>query len=79
MIPQNKIIDDYDIKYPNKIRDDSFEKFCKENNCKDIIEITVTDEDGNKTAVKNRIDHVKVKRSYKGEIQSWHIHYKVVE
>ena len=78
MIPKNKIIDDYDIKLPNKIRDNSFEKFCNENNCEDLIDATVTDEEGNKKTVKNRISHVKVKRSSKGELQCWLIHYEQV-
>jgi|SaaInlStandDraft_7_1057024.scaffolds.fasta_scaffold236472_1 hypothetical protein len=78
MIPKNKIIDDYDIKLPNKERDDSFIKFCKENNCKDTVDSIQKDEDGNETHLQHCIDHVEVKRSYKGEIQCWHIHYKVV-
>jgi len=69
MIPENKIIDDYEIKLANKIRDDSFVKFCKENNCDDIIETVHTDEEGKKTPAKECIDYVKVKRSYKGELQ----------
>ena len=78
MIPKNKIIDDYDIKLDNKIRDDSLLKFCKENNCNDIIDTTETDEEGIQTPTKHCIDHVKVKRSYKGELQCWHIYYKKV-
>ena len=46
MIPKNKIIDDYEIKLPNKIRDDSLIKFCKENNCNDHIATVHTDEKG---------------------------------
>jgi hypothetical protein len=79
MIPENKIIDDYDIKLENKIRDDSFIKFCQENNCEDIIQTIQIDEEGNETPTKHKIDYVKVKRSYKGELQCWHIIYKVVE
>ena len=80
MIPNNKIIDDYEIKLPNKIRDDSLIKFCKENNCKDIIKTVHTDDEGNQTPTKHRIDYVKVKRSYKGELQCWQVYYvKVVK
>ena len=79
MIPENKIIDDYDIKLENKIRDDSFTKFCQENNCEDIIESIEIDKEGNQTPRKHKIDYVKVKRSYKGELQCWNIIYKVVE
>ena len=79
MIPANKIIDDYEIKLPNKIRDDSLVKFCEENNCDDLIDSIITDKAVNQTPTKQRIDHVIVKRSYKGELQCWHTHYKKVE
>ena len=78
MIPKNKIIDDYEIKLPNKIRDDSLIKFCKENNCNDHIDTILKDEKGNKTPMKHCIDYIKVKRSYKGELQCWQIYYKKV-
>lgn len=79
MIPKNKIIDDYEIKLPNKIRDDSLIKFCKENNCNDKIDIVHTDEKGKKTLTKHCIDYIKVKRSYRGELQCWQIHYSEVK
>tara|TARA_R110002110_G_scaffold117740_1_gene290856 strand:+ start:549 stop:785 length:237 start_codon:yes stop_codon:yes gene_type:complete len=78
MIPKNKIIDDYEIKLPNKIRDDSLIKFCEENNCDDLIDTIHTDEEGKQTPTKHCIDHLQVKRSYKGELQCWEIHYKKV-
>tara|TARA_R110000803_G_scaffold55853_1_gene112900 strand:+ start:414 stop:686 length:273 start_codon:yes stop_codon:yes gene_type:complete len=86
MIPNNKIIDDCEIKLANKIRDDSFTKFCNENNCTDIIiakrqikEDKALNQKAKVITTKHKIDHIEVKRSYKGEIQCWHIIYKEIK
>ena len=41
MIDNKLIVDDSTIKKPNKVRDDSFKKFCKETTDKLIIKIVV--------------------------------------
>mgnify|MGYP001585708873 CR=1 FL=1 len=75
MIPKDKIIDNCENKLKNKIRDDSFIKFCNENNCTDIIENEYTDDDGIKTVSKIKIDSVTAVRNYRGELMGWETRY----
>ena len=77
MIEPNQIIDDDEIKTPNKIRDDSFIKFCNEFDTEKVTTRTsdVLDDAGNKTgeteSFDDIFDYVKVIRNNKGELVLW--------
>tara|TARA_B100000470_G_C19605834_1_gene308729 strand:- start:353 stop:604 length:252 start_codon:yes stop_codon:yes gene_type:complete len=83
MIPENLIIDDYDIKTPNEIRDKSFEKFCDDMDIDKIMEIfpseTVENGDIVITTTKYKFLNVTIKRNSNGEILYWQTAFKVVE
>ena len=85
MIEDSDIIDNYEIKISNKLRDDSLTKFCNEYDTTIIkeSEIIVMDEDGNDTGetktMREIFDFLNIVRSAKGELQAWEIRYKVVE
>ena len=85
MIKDSDIVDNYEIKISNKLRDDSLTKFCNEYDTTIIneSEIIIYDEDGNDTGetktIKEKFDFLSVVRSAKGELQAWQVNYKVVE
>ena len=82
MIPENLIIDDYDIKTPNKVRDDSFQKFCDDMDIEAIMLNEIqTEVDGETitTTTSHKFDKVTVKRNKNGEISHWQTAFKVVE
>ncbi len=85
MIEDKDIVDNYEIKISNKLRDDSLTKFCNEYDTKKIRTktINVIDEDGKDTGktktIKEKFDFLSVVRSAKGELQAWQVNYKVVE
>ena len=85
MIKDKDIVDNYEIKISNKLRDDSLTKFCTEYDTKKIRirTINVIDEDGKDTGktktIKEKFDFLSVVRSAKGELQAWQVNYKVIE
>ncbi len=85
MIKDSDIVDNYEIKISNKLRDDSLTKFCNEYDTTIIneSEIIIHDEDGKPTGetktIKEKFDFLNIVRSAKGELQAWEIHHKVVE
>ena len=74
MIKENQIIDNYDIKLNNKIRDDSLKKLCKEF---DHNKLVITFDKKGKE-IKSKFDFLNLIRSPKGELQAWEIHYKKI-
>jgi len=74
-----KIIDNSEIKFANKVRDDSLAKAISNINETKIIKTKEFDKKLKKFVVKQKkFDHLKVIRSPKGEVMLWEIYYNSV-